>query len=1318
MKSFNKILCLVLTLTMMVSLVAMPSAFAAIRFPVGDTSNYEVAATFVNANEGDLENAEAGSTAYLKLELKNISTLNTGYAAVTLEGATFVAQNNKLSGNVFSNDHDTTEFSVGGTYASYGLVTDSSNLTSTNRKVKYYAFPAPTDMYLALYEIKIDDAATEVTATVSHNLKLGDANGTTGNVAATAEGIKLTNDTLAIGEDIGGGDPDPVVTYRYIVKWAVSDANDVVFPAGTTDEEITSKIKVYMTTLEDGVVVDTKEMTTGYKIALVDGEVNVTIAENPNPDIVCDISYSIAKPDPVVTHKYSAAWRGMTTSVMSFPENATDDEIKAEVVVYMTTLEDGVVVDTKEMTAGYRVLLNDGAVTVTIDGDFDADITCGLTYTVESHDPVVAYDYDIDWNVTPEFMYGTSDAYIMSCIKVTKYTFEDGVKVNTEVITTGYTVTLNNGVATVSIGDLRVDRTYTILDKVEYKNAKIVADNVEYDFDLAEEYVGYHAEVTVEKWVNDAKADDITLERDRDYVMTVTFSENSNDGKFDAELIGDYANVAKPQSVTFERTCPPVIFADVSAHLTQTEFPEGVTEEEIVKTVVVTGTVKVGNLPAENKTLKNNVDYITSVRFDEKIVILNFASEDVNEIILDFTITPAVITYKNAAAGLSDSVFGSVPTAEEIISRLSVKAEKYKDDVFSDVVEITSENYDLTIGEGEVTISFKGAYATLEDVTVEFTVEEVAYGDPVVTVDGTISGDGKVAAAIIEEAWALISAVRDILTNGIVTGSETLDKVALETLGVVANYADGKVTFAYNGAVIAEVSVSAGKLQFASEDPRTAATEFIKFVGATLKNIIENIKIKADTFQIITLNDEWISLYDAIEAGTATVTYGGETYDNTNIADADEILVSEEDSVSMTVEYDNAITDIEVSLLEVPTDYANDASEAPVVSITTDKAQVQTGTDVLATVYVAGLTGNVETGSVSVLFSNAEVTEDDIVAADGFEILSKTVSGNEINVVFTINNAAYDAGAGIFTFSLDTTNSDVNANLGLAINNYALTRIVDMGGYNDYRPINATIGNNVEVAISAGDVYGYEYEVSYKSGKTVFYTDADAVADVKVLAYTTTNGVRDENQTPSDVTAAASINANNGVITVDKDGIRVTTLTYTIYEVAFEQVVAIETIGSVADAKFTDNVTVKLDGAAFSGANVALDGRTIKVSVAGIKAVGTYEIAVAVPGYTKATINVVVSKKATNDGYDAAIVSGSKIYAGDINGDNRIDAVDFSDVAGKYGQAKETKYDLYTGNDSTTIDNLDVTTMAHYFIELARGLVSADGTTITPYAGN
>ena len=49
MKSFNKILSLVLALTMLVSLACVPSAFAAIKYPVGDTSDYEVAATFVKA---------------------------------------------------------------------------------------------------------------------------------------------------------------------------------------------------------------------------------------------------------------------------------------------------------------------------------------------------------------------------------------------------------------------------------------------------------------------------------------------------------------------------------------------------------------------------------------------------------------------------------------------------------------------------------------------------------------------------------------------------------------------------------------------------------------------------------------------------------------------------------------------------------------------------------------------------------------------------------------------------------------------------------------------------------------------------------------------------------------------------------------------------------------------------------------------------------------------------------------------------------------------------------------------------------------------
>ncbi len=1233
MKSFSKILSLVLTLTMMVSLVVMPNAYAAIKFPVGDTSAYEVAATFVQADGiTEVTEVEAGDTVYLRLDLKNFSTLNSGYADITLEGATFVAETNKLSDAIFAKDSDLTEFTAGGTYASYGISTDVSNLTSTNKKVKYYAFAEATDMYLALYEVKVDADATGVTATVSQNLKLGDANGVTGNQPATAEGIVLTNDSLVVAT--GGGEifPDPVITYSYVAKWADVGTSENVFPEGT--------------------------------------------------------------------------------------EEAT---IKENIIVRKTTYSDGIETDIDTMEDGFTAVLNDGNVTVTIDADPNAQVECNLTYTIAEHVPVITYDYEISWkDDISEFDFGTSDAVITSNVVVTKITYTDGIETGRAVMNAGYEVTLASGVVSVSVGGVVLSDSleYTIIPKIEYKNATATATE-EFDYDevvnnleLVEETVS----VTVEKWVNDVKDSDIELEAD-DFDADAVLTDNENAGVIEIELLGDYADL-DVADIPFILTNPTVAYTNVVAVLTETEFHESVDESVIAAAVSVTAAKKVGRLPAENVTLSSEF-YSVQVDFDAKIVTVSYVEgifQSTTE--LDFELILAVITYENAEASLSDDVFGTVPTAEDIIARLTVTATKLKDGVADGSVAITSENYDVEIGDGVATITFKNAYAELEAVEVEFSVEELAYGNPVIVVEGTISADGKSNATIVDEAWELITASRDILTNGIVTGSEDLDKAALEALGVTVEINEGVVEFTLGGQILAEVSISMGKLQFASADPRTSHKEFVKFVGATLKNIFDNIKVKKDIFQIIELNaDEWETLSEAIANGEATVTVDGTTYDATNLDDADSVVVDSEDSKTLEVVYKDVADVVEVGLLTVATDYANEDNEAPVVSITVDALQVQTGTDVTATVYVDGLEGNIETGYVTILYSNASVTVDDITAADGFEILDKEVTDSTIMVTFTINAASYDAGAGIFEVAFDTTDSDVNAKLGLAVTDYALTRMVDMGEYNEYKPLNATIGDNVEVTVTAGDVLGYEYDVSYKSGKDTFYADADAVADVKVLAYTTTNGVIDEGQTPVDVTADCDINANNGVITVDKDGVRVDTLTYSIYEVSFEQLVAIDTIGSVADDKFVNNTTVKLNGTDVATATIALDGRSIKAAVAGIKAEGTYEVAVAVPGYTKATINVVVSKKATLDGYTAAVVTGSKIYAGDINGDNRIDAVDFSDVTGKYNQAKETKYDLYTGNDSATIDNLDVTTMAHYFITLARGQVSADGTTITPYQG-
>ncbi|MBE7045862.1 MAG: hypothetical protein E7396_00420 [Ruminococcaceae bacterium] len=1322
MKSFNKILSLVLTLTMLVSMCAMPVAFAAGLYPVGDTSDYEVAATFVAADgTTEVTEVEAGATVYLRLDLKKFSTLNSGVVTVDLEGATFVAETNKLTGSIFTKDTDEMlKFVAGSTSADYGILTDVANLTSKNYKVNYYAFAEPTDMYLAFYEVKVDEDATAVTATVSHELYVGDSNSKLKNSPVIGD-LVITNDSLTVT----GGEPpvvDPVITYSYSAKWNDVATAAKVFPEGTDEEAVKDAVVVTKVTTTDGVADGGVVMTEGYTVALSDGNVTVTIDADPTAAVAGSLTYTIEVHVPAITYSYEAKWSDVATSENVFPEGTEEDAIKEMVVVRRTAFADGVETNIDTMEDGFTVVLSDGNVTVTIDADPAATVTGNLTYIIEEHVPVVSYRYEATWKAENAFDYGTSEAAILSKVEVKKYTTTDGVEDAGEVITEGISATAADGVVTITIDGVDpIILNYTIIDKVEYKNPTAVAAT-EYDYvDFVDNMAGIEegVVVAVEKWVNDAKDSDVDLVNGEDFRATATLKDNENAGSISIEFLGEYADLSV-EDIEFTLTNAPITFENVEACLTQTQFHESVDEATVKAALKITADKVEGRLPAVVGISLPEVCYEVTVDLvAKKVTVAYVGTVDIESSELEFELIPAVITYKNAAASLTNDVFGTVPEAADIIARLEVKAEMFKDNVYEDVVEITSENYDVEIGDGVATITFKNAYAELEAVEVEFSVQEVTYGDPVIVVDGTITGNGKSNEEIIAEAWTLITATREVLTNGVVTGTEDLDKEALEELGVAASFEEGKLVFTFDGAVIAEVSVSSGMLQFASANPRTAHDEFIKFVGATLKDIFDNIKVKKDIFQIIQLNaDEWETITEAITNGDATVTVDSVTYDSTNLNAADSVVIGDAESKVFEIAYKDVVDTVEVDLLTVATDYANEDNEAPVVSITIDATEVQIGTDVTATVYVKDLVGNIETGMISILYSNAEVDEADIVAADGFEILSKTIMGNEIQVVFTINDAAYDAGAGIFTVKFDTTNSDVNAKLGLAINDYELTRIVDMGDYNEYKPVNATIGDNVEVTVTAGDVLGYNYEVSYASGKTEFYTDADAVADVKVLAYTTTNGVVDPGQTPVDVTADCDINANNGVITVDKAGVRITTLTYSIYEASFEQFVAIETIGSVEDAKFVDNTSVKLNEVDVADATIALDGRSIKVAVAGIKAEGTYVIEVAVPGYTKAKFEVVVSKKPTLDGYNAAVVTGSKIYAGDINGDNRIDGVDFSDVAGKYSFTKEAKYDLYTGNDSDVIDNLDVTTMAHYFITLARGQVSPDGTVIIPYSGN
>lgn len=117
----------------------------------------------------------------------------------------------------------------------------------------------------------------------------------------------------------------------------------------------------------------------------------------------------------------------------------------------------------------------------------------------------------------------------------------------------------------------------------------------------------------------------------------------------------------------------------------------------------------------------------------------------------------------------------------------------------------------------------------------------------------------------------------------------------------------------------------------------------------------------------------------------------------------------------------------------------------------------------------------------------------------------------------------------------------------------------------------------------------------------------------------------------------------------------------------------------------------------------------------------TYELAVAVPGYTKAKVTFTVTyNEATND-YNVTggtVGEGAKkntIYAGDNDSDNTITATsvtanDYANLVAKFGEAVtgNEAFDIYQ-NAETTIDRYDIMTMVWMFENYGMKLVSEAG---------
>ena len=149
----------------------------------------------------------------------------------------------------------------------------------------------------------------------------------------------------------------------------------------------------------------------------------------------------------------------------------------------------------------------------------------------------------------------------------------------------------------------------------------------------------------------------------------------------------------------------------------------------------------------------------------------------------------------------------------------------------------------------------------------------------------------------------------------------------------------------------------------------------------------------------------------------------------------------------------------------------------------------------------------------------------------------------------------------------------------------------------------------------------------------------------------------------------------------------------------------IQTLGDVASAKDKFiaglKVTKGTDAVTLGADNVVVTEKKVELKDLEVGE-GVYKVSLGVPGYTKAEVEIKVAYDAESNTMkvDYGTITGKEaIYAGDVNGDGVIDAVDYADLVAKIGQAvsENKNCDLYTKDGETVINLNDVITMVYEF---------------------
>lgn len=201
--------------------------------------------------------------------------------------------------------------------------------------------------------------------------------------------------------------------------------------------------------------------------------------------------------------------------------------------------------------------------------------------------------------------------------------------------------------------------------------------------------------------------------------------------------------------------------------------------------------------------------------------------------------------------------------------------------------------------------------------------------------------------------------------------------------------------------------------------------------------------------------------------------------------------------------------------------------------------------------------------------------------------------------------------------------------------------------------------------------------------------DAEIVVKVETLKLTTVEG--------DDIANLPSFTGDEKKITVTEVVIPTTAKINASFN--------IQTLGDVTSAadKFKAGlkVTKGTDAVTLGADNVVVTEKKVELKDLEVEA-GVYKVSVDVPGYTKAEVEIKVTYDAESNTMkvdDSTITGKEAVYAGDVNGDGKINAVDYADLAAKYGQAaaENVNCDLYTKDGEANINVNDIITMVYEF---------------------